>query len=222
MPFVPGIKRLSQLTIDTAKNWAAQKIANLGAPTVAGDSLRKGSAEITDTEIAAANKDGAAGTASMRTLGAGAQQAAAGSHTHTLTDDVLGEGKSGNGPSQVTESHGISYRYFASDSEVTLATVTPTFAAGSRAVGVAVAKGSAVGPAPWGELRLYMGGVLVASTSIPNGDGLNTAKGTRALSGAQACEARLFGNATAYWCGLGWSAPNAHEGVGVIVGSIKS
>ena len=40
------------------------------------------SAAITDTDVAAANKDGAAGTASMRTIGAGAQQSSAGNHTH--------------------------------------------------------------------------------------------------------------------------------------------
>ena len=39
-------------------------------------------ATITDTDVAAANKDGSAGTASMRTLGTGASQAAAGNHTH--------------------------------------------------------------------------------------------------------------------------------------------
>jgi hypothetical protein len=37
---------------------------------------------VTDADVAAANKDGVAGTASMRTLGTGAQQAAAGNHTH--------------------------------------------------------------------------------------------------------------------------------------------
>lgn len=37
---------------------------------------------ITDGSVAAANKDGAANKASMRTLGTGAQQAAAGNHTH--------------------------------------------------------------------------------------------------------------------------------------------
>lgn len=42
-----------------------------------------GAGTITDTEVAAANKDGTAGTASMRTLGTGAQQAAAGNHTHS-------------------------------------------------------------------------------------------------------------------------------------------
>ena len=46
--------------------------------------------EITDTDIASANKDGATGTASMRTLGTGATQAAAGNHTHTKSDIGLG------------------------------------------------------------------------------------------------------------------------------------
>jgi hypothetical protein len=38
---------------------------------------------ITDTDVAVANVDGIAATASMRTLGTGAQQASAGTHTHT-------------------------------------------------------------------------------------------------------------------------------------------
>lgn len=38
---------------------------------------------VSDTEVASANKDGAAATASMRTLGTGAAQAAAGNHTHS-------------------------------------------------------------------------------------------------------------------------------------------
>ena len=41
-----------------------------------------GDASITDADVAAANKDGAAGTASLRTLGTGAAQAAQGSHAH--------------------------------------------------------------------------------------------------------------------------------------------
>lgn len=40
---------------------------------------------ITNVQIAAANKDGVAAIPSLRTLGAGAQQAALGNHTHTLT-----------------------------------------------------------------------------------------------------------------------------------------
>jgi hypothetical protein len=38
---------------------------------------------LTDAQVAAANKDGAVGTPSLRTLGTGAQQAAAGNHFHT-------------------------------------------------------------------------------------------------------------------------------------------
>ena len=44
---------------------------------------------VTDAMVAAANKDGLVGTASMRTIGTGAQQAAAGNHTQsadTITD----------------------------------------------------------------------------------------------------------------------------------------
>jgi hypothetical protein len=40
---------------------------------------------VTDAKVAAANKDGAAATASMRTLGTGAAQAAAGNHAHANT-----------------------------------------------------------------------------------------------------------------------------------------
>jgi hypothetical protein len=40
---------------------------------------------ITDGKVAAANVDGVSATASMRTLGTGAQQAAAGNHTHSET-----------------------------------------------------------------------------------------------------------------------------------------
>lgn len=43
---------------------------------------------VTDAEVAAANKDGVAGTASLRTLGTGAQQAAAGNHAHAGLDDL--------------------------------------------------------------------------------------------------------------------------------------
>lgn len=41
-------------------------------------------ATITDAQVAAANKDGVATKPSMRTLGTGAQQAAAGNHTHPI------------------------------------------------------------------------------------------------------------------------------------------
>jgi len=64
---------------------------------------------LTDANIAAANKDGVAGTASMRTLGTGAQQAAAGNHTHT----ALGRYQTdvGNGSlTQFTITHSLNTR----------------------------------------------------------------------------------------------------------------
>lgn len=77
----------------------------MGSTQVRGGQIKD--ADITDADIAAANKDGATGTACMRTLGTGAQQAAAGNHTHahnaltglTTGDDhtqyVFGNGRAG-------------------------------------------------------------------------------------------------------------------------------
>lgn len=52
------------------------------------------SVSIVDADVAAANKDGLAATSSLRTLGTGAQQAAAGSHAHASAayETVLDEG----------------------------------------------------------------------------------------------------------------------------------
>lgn len=47
--------------------------------------------QLTDAYVAAANKDGVAGTASLRTLGTGAQQAAAGNHSHAATSEFTTE-----------------------------------------------------------------------------------------------------------------------------------
>lgn len=79
------------LTADSAQStgvkWAAA--SGSGDPTMGGDLSGLASAAtivagaVTDTKVAAGNKDGAAGTASMRTLGTGASQAAAGNHTHS-------------------------------------------------------------------------------------------------------------------------------------------
>jgi hypothetical protein len=49
------------------------------------DSVNLRDGTITDTKVATANKDGAAGTYSMRTLGTGAQQAAAGNDARIIT-----------------------------------------------------------------------------------------------------------------------------------------
>jgi hypothetical protein len=53
----------------------------IGNGQITGTQIQDGS--ITDTDIHPANKDGVAGANSMRTLGSGAQQAAAGNHGHT-------------------------------------------------------------------------------------------------------------------------------------------
>lgn len=47
---------------------------------------------ITDTQVATANKDGVAGTASMRTLGTSSTQASAGNHTHAAGDATTLDG----------------------------------------------------------------------------------------------------------------------------------
>lgn len=66
------------------------------------DKLALKDAAVTDAKVAADNKDGATGTASMRTLGTGAQQAAAGDHTHSefvaKIDDVVSGWYSGGAP----------------------------------------------------------------------------------------------------------------------------
>ncbi len=59
--------------------------------TLAVTAAKIANATITDAQIAAANKDGAAGTASMRTLGTGATQAAAGNDAR-FTDDRTASG----------------------------------------------------------------------------------------------------------------------------------
>lgn len=79
------------LTADSAQStglkWAPA--SGSGDPTMGGDLSGLASAAtivagaVTDSKVAAANKDGAAGTASMRTLGTGASQAAAGNHNHS-------------------------------------------------------------------------------------------------------------------------------------------
>jgi hypothetical protein len=69
--------------------------------TYPGPSIANG--VVTDTHVATANKDGTSATASMRTLGAGAAQAAAGNHAHptyvtnpmTTLGDLIAGGASG-------------------------------------------------------------------------------------------------------------------------------
>ena len=57
---------------------------SIGVGGVTSNMIQDGA--ITDVDVAGANKDGAVGTASMRTLGSGAQQAMPGNKTFTKTD----------------------------------------------------------------------------------------------------------------------------------------
>lgn len=73
-----------------------QRVPTDGSVTggTAGSGVKIAQSTITDANIAAANKDGAAGTPSLRTLGTAAQQAAAGndarlSDTRTPTDNTV-------------------------------------------------------------------------------------------------------------------------------------
>jgi len=66
--FVSAIADGSRPDLVQASNWNADHVLDAGT--------------ITDTHVAAANKDGTSGTPSLRTLGTGASQASAGNHTH--------------------------------------------------------------------------------------------------------------------------------------------
>ncbi|GAI57940.1 unnamed protein product, partial [marine sediment metagenome] len=140
------------------------KVTGLGGPTAQDDALRKARAEIlnadihsdagiaitklclalaiTHAHIATANKDGTTATPSMRTLGAGAQQAAAGNHTHTFEEDITGSGVAGS----FVDSSATYWQCkpgLLQDEDLDLATTTDTFAAISHAVAVAFACGNA-------------------------------------------------------------------------------
>lgn len=101
---------------------------------------------IVDGDVAAANKDGVIGTPSMRTLGAGAQQAAAGDHTHpgaTIVENEVPTGTvNGTNPDFIVANNpdpdsslqvyknGIRQQAGAGN-DFTFATVTITFEAGN-------------------------------------------------------------------------------------------
>jgi hypothetical protein len=83
-------------------------------------------ADITDADVASANKDGTAGTPSLRTLGSGAQQAAAGNHTHSAADIISGlvaAVRLGSGTANATTFLRGDQTYAAPTATVTAATV---------------------------------------------------------------------------------------------------
>lgn len=115
--------------------------------------------------------DAAAGTGSLRTLGTGALQAAAGNHTHTLSEDQTADGNA----SQTNQSGGNYTGTFSDSTAAKAATASlTTVAAASRVVG-------------WGAyydrvnavaFTLDIGGVEVASGSSGS-HGINDLKGSR-------------------------------------------
>lgn len=77
---------LEQNTTGTSgsANWLPLQIDPAGIADRSLPAVKLVAASVTDTEVAAANKDGAAGTPSLRTLGTGAAQAAPGNHDHDV------------------------------------------------------------------------------------------------------------------------------------------
>ena len=90
---VKGIAKLSTAPVSATDPIAVgdndSRMTNARTPTAHKTSHEPGGGDaltgLTDASIAAANKDGAAGTASMRTLGTGAQQAAPGNDSRFTT-----------------------------------------------------------------------------------------------------------------------------------------
>ncbi len=80
-------------SLAAAKIWVGSGGNAAAAVTMSGDAtldnagaLTIANLAVTAAKVAAANKDGLAAAPSMRTLGTGAQQAAAGNHTHVIAD----------------------------------------------------------------------------------------------------------------------------------------
>jgi len=65
-----------------------------------------GAGKVTDTHVAAANKDGLAAAPSLRTLGTGAQQAAAGNHNHDAAYAASGHNHNGTYMRRFTQTIG--------------------------------------------------------------------------------------------------------------------
>lgn len=179
---------LDELGVPTGSvSMNSQRLTSLGAPSAQDDALRYGRAEITDAEIAAANKDGATGTACMRTLGTGAQQAAAGNHTHTLTAEAQSVSKS-----EIARDGGGSFSAYqaqkgiAAESDLDFVSKTDSFSTTSKAV---------AGAAGWWwasasdsvKARIYMDGVQVGESAYLDGSALTftTVTGNYSLSGSK-------------------------------------
>jgi hypothetical protein len=88
----PNLRAATAVVADAATN--ATNATNAGT---AGTANALAAGVLTDAMVAAANKDGAATTPSLRTLGTGAAQAAAGNHTHVANAQIAAGSYSGGG-----------------------------------------------------------------------------------------------------------------------------
>lgn len=98
---------------------------------------------ITDTEVAAANKDGTTSTASMRTLGTGSQQAAAGDHGHATLAPLASPTFTGT-PAAPTATAGTNTTQIATTAFVTTAVAAVSGGGITQGQTVALAMGLAM------------------------------------------------------------------------------
>jgi len=173
-----------------------------------------------DSKIAAIPSDPIAATPGLRTLGAGAQQAAAGNHTHTLVEDTSAEAEATTNTSTPTG-------YEASLAvpgltEVDLVTTTPTFAAGSLAFGAACLKVRVNNVDV--KLRFYMGGAQQEEHTFGSAAaGYNVIMTAfKAMVGAQVVKVAAYNYNASEKNVIGWSQTNAEKASWMIaVGSVK-
>jgi hypothetical protein len=88
---------ISSQTVAFAGNATTANNANGISDGAVSTTAKLANSVVTDAKVAPANKDGVAATASMRTLGPSAQQAAAGNHAHFANTTVSTGNYSGNG-----------------------------------------------------------------------------------------------------------------------------
>lgn len=153
-------------------------------------------------------------------VGTGADQVAAGNHTHTLVEDLVASAKS----TRVSNASGGGYLdtgTIGAGADYDMATTTQTFATGSRAVGVGFCTGRGYGSP---RLRLYMAGVQVAKSAAwsTNEEDMYILIATRALSGSQTCKITIHSYSGGVCSVYGADGNNFRPlGAGVAVGSIK-
>lgn len=145
-----------------------------------------------DAKVAAIPSDPIPATPGLRTLGAGAQQSAAGDHAHTLSEDIK------NTAHTALTGSASGTRYWHSTDITTgadqdYATLNQIYAASSIAVGVAAAYFNCLYDNRC-KMQLIMGGVMVGESGyITDIDTFKMYRviATRALSGSQDCICRV-------------------------------